>query len=124
MSYSESLANRIRRHLAGQRGVAENQMFGCVGFLLHGNVCVAVWNTSLVARLGNEQAQLALREPYARDFDITGRAMRGWVVVDAEGVETDAQLQRWIDRCVTFVQTLPKKDSSPRRGTSARRKRG
>ena len=56
-------------------------MFGGVCFLLNGNMCVGVWKTSLIGRLGPEQAELALEEPYVEDFDITGRPMKGWVMV-------------------------------------------
>ena len=35
--------------------------------------------------------------------------MKGWVVVVAEGIETDEQLSRWIERAVEFVETLPRK---------------
>ncbi|MBI3463665.1 MAG: TfoX/Sxy family protein [Planctomycetes bacterium] len=109
MPYSESLAERIRRAVAGQHGIEEKKMFGGIGFLLRGNMCVGVWKDSLVARLGPEQASEALRQPFVADFDITGRPMKGWVVVTAEGVDDDEQLKRWIERAASFVATLPAK---------------
>ena len=84
-------------------------MFGGVGFLLHGNMCVGVWKTSLIARLGPEQAKTALREASVVAFDITGRPMNGWIMVEADGLETDEQLTGWIQRAVEFVSTLPGK---------------
>jgi hypothetical protein len=69
---------------------------GCVGFLLHGNMLVGVWKDSLIARLGPEEGDLALLEPHVKEFDITGRAMKGWVLVGPEGVEGDEQLGGWI----------------------------
>ena len=84
-------------------------MFGGVGFLLHGNMCVGVWKTSLIARLGPEQAAAALKEPHVKDFDITGRPMRGWVMVEAEGVETEEELRGWMEQAAEFVGTLPVK---------------
>ena len=51
----------------------------------------------------------ALKEPHVREFDITGKPMRGWVLVQPEGVEGDDQLRRWIQRAVKFVGTLPAK---------------
>ena len=109
MAYSESLASRIRDVFAGRRGVTEKKMFGGVGFMLHGNMCVGVWKTSLIARLGPEQAEAALKEPNVVDFDITGRPMKGWVMVEAEGVETDEQLRGWVERAFVFVERLPRK---------------
>jgi TfoX/Sxy family transcriptional regulator of competence genes len=107
MAYSESLAYRVRDVFAGQRGITEKKMFGGVAFMLHGNMCIGVWQTSLIVRLGPEQAATALKEPNVAEFDVTGRPMRGWVVVEAEGLETDEQLRRWIERAVEFVETLP-----------------
>ena len=47
----------------GRRGVTEKKMFGGVAFLLHGNMCVGVWQTSMIVRLGPDQAAAALKEP-------------------------------------------------------------
>jgi TfoX/Sxy family transcriptional regulator of competence genes len=109
MAYSESLADRIRQILGQRRDITEKKMFGGVGFLLHGNMCVGVWKTSLIARLGPEQAEVALKEPNVVEFDVTGRPMKGWVMVEADGLETDKQLSNWIQQSVEFVSTLPKK---------------
>jgi TfoX/Sxy family transcriptional regulator of competence genes len=109
MAYSESLAYRVRDVLVGQRGITEKKMFGGVAFLLYGNMCIGVWQTSLIVRLGLEQAAMALKEPNVAEFDVTGRPMRGWVMVEAEGLETDEQLRGWIERAIEFVETLPRK---------------
>ena len=109
MAYSESLAERIRQIFARRRGITEKKTFGGVGFLLNGNMCVGVWKTSLIARLGPEQSESALSKPYVGDFDITGRPMKGWVMIDADGIESAEELSGWIQRSVEFVSTLPKK---------------
>jgi hypothetical protein len=109
MAFDESLAARIRDALARKKGVEEKKMFGGVGFLLHGNMLVGVWKDSLIARLGPDEGEAALREPHVRDFDITGRAMKGWVLVGPDGIEGDDQLAGWIGRATNFVGTLPAK---------------
>ena|SRR5437764_143435 len=109
MAFSEALAERIRQSLARKRGVEERKMFGGLCFLLHGNLLVGVWKDSLIARLGPDEGEVALREPHVRAFDITGRPMRNWVLVEPEGVEDDDQLKGWIERATKFVRTLPKK---------------
>ena len=110
MAFDESLAARIRDALARKKGVEERKMFGGVGFLLHGNLLVGVWKDALVARLGPEEGEEALREPHVKEFDVTGRAMKGWVLVGPEGVEDDEQLTDWIERAVKFVRALPAKE--------------
>jgi hypothetical protein len=109
MAYDEVLAERIRAALAGRDGFAEKKMFGGIGFLLHGNMCVGVWKEQLILRLAAEQADAALRQEHVRVFDITGRAMTGWVLVDPAGMRTDEALNGWIDQAVGFVSLLPAK---------------
>jgi hypothetical protein len=39
----------------------------------------------------------------------TGRPMKGWVMVEQEGIEHDDSLNEWIRRAEGFVVTLPGK---------------
>ena len=107
MAFDEALAGRIRRWLARRKNVEERRMFGGIGFLLNGNLLVGVWKDSLIVRLGPDGGEEALREPHVREFDITGRPMKGWVLVGPVGVEDDEQLTDWIERTMRFVRTLP-----------------
>src|SRR5260370_5954460 len=100
MPFSEALAERIRLRLVRRKNVEEKKMFGGVGFLLNGNLLVGVWKDSLCVRLGPDQAEEALLEAHVKEFDITGRPMKGWVLVEPEGVEDDDQLKGWIQRAV------------------------
>jgi TfoX/Sxy family transcriptional regulator of competence genes len=109
MAFSEALAERIRRVVARRKGIEEKKMFGGVGFLFNGNMLVGVWKQSLIVRLGPEHGEEALREPHVKEFDITGRAMKGWVLIASEGIEKDEELLRWIQRAVKFVGKLPAK---------------
>lgn len=109
MAYSESLAGRVRACLATTRNIVEKKMFGGVAFLLHGNMLVGVWQTALIARVGPEQYETALEEAHVREFDATGKPMRGWVLVEPDGLESDHELRAWIARAQRFVGTLEKK---------------
>ena len=109
MAFDEALAARIRISLARKRGVEEKKMFGCICFFLNGNALAGVWKDALIARLGPDEGEAALRKPHVRAFDITGRPMRNWVVVEPEGVEDDDQLTDWIQRAMKFVGKLPRK---------------
>lgn len=95
--------------LSRKRNIEEKKMFGCICFFLNCNALVGVWKDRLIARLGPEEGEAALREPHVRAFDITGRAMRNWVAVEPEGVEDDGQLKVWIHKATDFVGTLAKK---------------
>lgn len=109
MAYNEALAERIRQVLARRKNIEEKKMFGGVGFLLDGNMLVGVWKDSLIVRLGPEDGDEALKEPHVKAFDITGRAMKGWLLVEPEGIAEDDTLKAWIQRALKFVGKLPGK---------------
>ncbi|HLJ97228.1 MAG TPA: TfoX/Sxy family protein [Gemmataceae bacterium] len=109
MPFDENLAERIRHALARKKNIEEKRMFGGVGFLLNGNMLVGVWKDSLVVRLGLDDGDEALLEQHVKPFDITGRAMKGWVLVEAQGVESDDLLNGWVQRAIKFVGKLPPK---------------
>lgn len=109
MAASKLLVERVRHLLSRRRGITEKKMFGGVCFLLNGNMLVAVWNDSLIARLGIEQAIIALKEPDVRAMDLTGRPMKGWIIVEPDGIDSDRRLTHWIDLSTTFARTLPAK---------------
>ena len=109
MAFDEALAERIRRGLARKKGIEEKKMFGGIGFLLNGNMLVGVWKDSLIVRLDPEGYDDALLEPHVGEFNITGRSMKGWVLVAPAGVEGDGPVKAWIQRAVKFVGKLPAK---------------
>ena len=87
MAYDEDLANRIRELLAGEPDVTEKTMFGGLAFLVGGNMAVAASGQGgLMVRVDPEATDALVAKPHARPFEMRGRAMRGWLRVDPEGV--------------------------------------
>ncbi len=121
MHSDPGLVARVRDRLARARGVTEKVMFGGIAFFLDGNIVAAVWHDSLIARVGPAAAPLSLAEPHVRPFDITGRPMAAWVMVDPDGIDTEAQLGDWLDRACRFVATLPAKPVKPAKRKTPRR---
>ena len=110
MAYDEDLAHRIRELLAEEAGVTEMRMFGGLAFLIGGHMAVAASGQGgLMVRAGLDQTEALLAEPHARPFEMRGREMRGWVRVDAEGVQTTAGLEPWVRRGVARARALPPK---------------
>ena len=70
---------------------------------------VCVWKDSLIVRLGVEPEDEVCLEPHIRKFDVTDKPMKGWIMVEPEGVEDDDQLNNWVERAIAFVKTLPGK---------------
>ena len=111
MAYDERLAQRIRSALAGNEAITEKKMFGGIAFLRRGLMLVGVLNDSLMARVGKENHTDSLRRKHVRKMDFTGKPMQGYVLVAAQGLKTDDQLRFWLERCESFVATLPPKAS-------------
>ena len=109
MAYDEGLTQRIREKLSERDGLVEKKMFGGVGFMLHGNMACGVHKDMLVVRVGPEDHETAMARPYTLPFDITGRAMKGWVMIAAQGCATDEDLETWVGEGVNFALTLPAK---------------
>ena len=108
MAYNLKLAERIRSELSGAPFV-EKKMFGGLGFLLNGNMACGVNKNDLIVRVDPEKHSALLKKPYAKPFDMTGRPMKGWLVVEADGCKTDKQLSTWVKEGVEFALTLPTK---------------
>ena len=109
MAYDEALAQRIRTKLKLTRGLTEKKMFGGVGFLINGNMACGVNKQDLIVRLADDDSAKALKRPHVRPFDMTGRPMKGWVLVAPAGLSSDRALDEWIDKSVAFARTLPPK---------------
>ena len=111
MAYDEKLAGRVRKALAGRAGIAEKRMFGGLTYMLGGNMCCGVHEDELIVRVGPDHYAEALAQPGARLMDMTGRPMRGWVLVGAAGFKTEKDLRRWVGLAAEFAQSLPAKNA-------------
>ena len=107
MAYDEDLANRIRELTAGEAGVTEKKMFGGLAFLIGGNMAVAASGQGgLMVRVDPDETEALLAKPHARPFEMRGREMAGWLRVDADGVDTQEQLEPWVRRGIAYAQSL------------------
>jgi len=109
MAYSENLVKKVRRLLGDKPGLVEKKMFGGIGFLLHGNMACGVLNDDLIVRVGPEKHEAMLKLPDTRVFDITGKSMKGWVMVAPAGHGTVKNLSAWVARGAAFALSLPPK---------------
>jgi hypothetical protein len=109
MAYDEGLATRVRDLLGERPGLAEKKMFGGLAFLLDGNMACGVRGDDLIVRVAAEEADAVRDEPGTRPFDLTGRPMKGWLMVGADGHAEDDDLRRWVARGVAHASSLPPK---------------
>ncbi len=111
MPYNEEIDARLKQIVSksGWKNTDNKKMFGGGCHLLNGNMFCGVHKDFLILRLGEENAKNALARPFVRPFDITGRPMKGWVMVEREGFNSDDELENWLNQAKEFACTLPPK---------------
>jgi hypothetical protein len=109
MAFDEELAARIRRRLVRQAGVSEKKMFGGLAFLLNGNMCCGVHKREMIVRLDPGRVAEALAQPHTRIFDLSGRPIKGWILVKPPGVADDAAVAKWLRLATSYAASLPAK---------------
>jgi hypothetical protein len=110
VAYDEDLADRIRGVLATEHDVIEKKMFGGLAFLISGNMSVsASGQGGILLRCDPVETDALVNEAHAERFVMRGRAMDGWLRVESEGLDDDADLRRWVDVGVTYARSLPPK---------------
>lgn len=108
MAYDEFLSNRISDLVKGKKGFTRQKMFGGIGFLLNGNMCVGVHKNDLLIRHDPVLTDELSSDKHVQPFTISGKPMKGWSLVSAEGIKGD-ELKKWVDLSVSFVKSLPPK---------------
>ena len=107
MAYDVELADRIRAVVQAEPGLAERRMFGGLAFLIRGNMAVSASSQGgLLLRVDPAAAESLISEPQVRRFEMRGWKMDGWLRVDAEVVEADDDLRRWVRHGVTYARSL------------------
>jgi TfoX/Sxy family transcriptional regulator of competence genes len=115
VAYDDELADRVRELVAGEQGVAEQRMFGGLAFLINGNMSVTVSRQGgLMVRVDPEQTEALLDEEHVQPVVMRGREMDGWLRVDTAALRTDSQLERWVERSVSYARSLPAKKAAKR----------
>jgi TfoX/Sxy family transcriptional regulator of competence genes len=109
MAYNLDLEDRIDRLLARLGNISKKRMFGGVGYLMNGNMCFGIHKESLILRTSHQKAEELMDSEYFTPFDITGKPMKGWVLVSPDVLETDDQLLDLLSLSIDFVKTLPEK---------------
>jgi TfoX/Sxy family transcriptional regulator of competence genes len=109
LSEKNRLAERIETILKGKHGITQRKMFGGVCFMLHGNMVCGTVKGKLMARVGSEYQEKALKLKHVRPMDFTGKPLKGMIYVLPAGIRTKANLEKWVARALEFARTLPRK---------------
>lgn len=110
MARDEDLARRIRALLADEPQVVEMSMFGGRAFLVTGHMAAgASARGGLMLRCAPSDTHALVAKPHAHPFETRGKAVSGWLRVDAEGTVTDDELESWVWPAVEYARSLPPK---------------
>ena len=109
MAYDEYMADRIKQYLDRQPIHYEaKKMFGGLCFMVDDKMCCGLLHIKakdvdvLMARVGKEAYSKAISKPAAMPMDFTGRPMKGYVFVTYEGIDTDQDLEFWLQLCLDY----------------------
>ena len=106
MAYDEELAERIRALLGREHGVTEKRMFGGLAFLVHGHMAVsASGRGGLMLRCDPATSERLVTRPHAERMVMRGREMAGWLRIDDAGIDSDADLERWVRVGVEYAKS-------------------
>lgn len=113
MAYDEHLADRIRTELNRKSiGFEEKKMMGGLTFMVDDKMCMGIVKDELMTRVDPELHQSLLDKKGARTMDFTKRVMKGYLFIEPIGIETDNQLEYWMNLCLDFN---PKAKSSKKK---------
>jgi len=96
MAYNENLADRIRLALAHVKKVEVKKMFGGIAFMVNGKMCLGVDKEDIMLRCTPEANDALLVRKGVRPFDLTGKPMKGWLLIGPEATKTKKDFDFWV----------------------------
>ena len=103
MAYNEHLAERISNLLTSKGAFfAAKKMMGGLTFMVDGKMCVGIHKEQLMARIDPEVEAIAVKRPGATQMKFTGRPMKGFIFVEAEGVDMEDDLEYFVDLALEY----------------------
>ena len=103
MAYNEQLAERIEQLLEEKKiSYFSKKMFGGLCFMVEDKMCLGIVKEELMARIGPNGYQEALEKEHCKEMNFTGRAMKGYVYIEPDGLDMDEDLEYWLQRCLDF----------------------
>lgn len=109
MAYDEYLADRIKRILNEKKvDFSLLKMMGGLCFKVDEKMLCGIHldkkygDNLLMARIGPEVYEEAIKKEECLPMDFTGRPMKGYIFVTPEGFDSEDDLDYWIQLCLDF----------------------
>ncbi len=104
MTSSQKLEIRVNEIVSSWENTDAKRIFGGTCHLVNGNMFCGIHEHFLILRIGEASAQKAFELPNVKPFDITGRAMKGWIMVASKELKLDADLKKWLVQAKRFAR--------------------
>jgi hypothetical protein len=124
MSYNAKLEALIDAAVKRWNDLEKKKMFGGAGYILKGNMAFGIWQDFLIVRMDKEQGKKSLKGKHVRPFDITGRPMAGWIMVEVAGWKSAAGLAKWMGIGKAYALSLPDKKNKAMKTKTLREYKG
>jgi TfoX/Sxy family transcriptional regulator of competence genes len=113
MAYDEHLADRVRKIFKERHTRAEEKrMMGGLCFMVKDKMTAGIVDDKLMARVGPDIYEDALKKKGCKVMDFTGKPMKGYVFVEPKGIDLEDDLEYWINLCLAYN---PKAKSSKKK---------
>ncbi|MDW3208430.1 MAG: TfoX/Sxy family protein [Reichenbachiella sp.] len=116
MAYDQHLADRIARELQEQGVSAEaKRLMGGLCFVMNEKMCVGTsidktnGKPRLIARIGAEAVQVALKNKNCLPFQPAGKVMKDFVSIYEMEIDSDKNLSHWVKLSIAFNHNLDEK---------------
>ncbi len=102
MAYDERLANRVREKFVGLPNVDEKEMMGGLTFMFNNKMCVGIIKDELMCRIDPTLHDTVIEIIGCRAMDFTKRPMKGYIMIDINGMKTQKDFDYWISLALDF----------------------
>ena len=103
MAFDSHLAERIEQVLIQKKVVFyQKKMMGGLCFMVNEKMCVGVVKEELMARIGTDNYEEALKKEGCSEMMFTGRAMKGYVFLNEDATDLDDELEYWLHMALDF----------------------
>ena len=109
MAYNLKRTEQVRERLVHIPDVAEKKMFGSIGFIVNGKLCIGVGDHpdhNMMVRVGPQKYAEALSKPGASPAIMRGREMKGYVFLTVEALGTEQQMDYWVKLALDFNKKI------------------
>lgn len=103
MAYDEHLADQVNQILNEKMVVfEEKKMMGGLCFMVDDKMCLGISKEELMARIGPDAYEAALKKEGCKEMKFTKRPMKGFVYLEPEAIDSKKDLEYWVDLCLDY----------------------